>query len=159
MAKPSEKRGTSNTKTTGIAILLLFVIVCGFVATLLFRDNLDLAGFFGGVGGGSGGYKNVTLTDAAIECQTFAEEKFGERLRFITLDRHSSRYDERSNRFKMYYRLDLYGRNKTSGQTTEYFLNCFVHASRGSVTHFESVENKRQDPEAHRKPGSGFFGI
>ncbi|GAB1255848.1 hypothetical protein NBRC116494_03500 [Aurantivibrio plasticivorans] len=159
MAKSPQKRRSSNTKNTSVAVLLLFVIVCGFVATLVWRGDLDLISFFGGGNAGSNGYKNVTLTDAAMECQNFAQEKFGKRLRFITLDRHSSRYDERSNRFKMYYRLDLYGRNSSSGETTEFFLNCFVHASRGSITHFESVENKQEQPGARRQSDGGFFGL
>jgi hypothetical protein len=78
----------------------------------------------------------------------------------ITIDSHSSRYDQKINRYKMFFNLDVYPkRGKDKEIAAPYFLNCYVHGSRGSVTHFESMEDKETSPQPQRKPEGNIFGF
>ena len=118
-----------------------------------------MIGICGG-GDSNSGYRNVTLTDAQLECEKEARDEFGERLRLITVDSHSSRYDQKLNRYKMFFNLDVYPkRGKNRDIAVPYFVNCYVHGSRGSVTHFESLEDKEVTSQPLRKPSGNIFGF
>jgi hypothetical protein len=136
------------------------VIGLAIVVTLGVRGVLDLSVVGIGGGGDNSGYRNITLTDAQLECEKEARKEFGQRLRMITVDSHSSRYDQKINRYKMFFSLDVYPkRGKNKDIAVPYFLNCYVHGSRGSVTHFESMEDKEATPQPQRKPEGNIFGF
>lgn len=155
---PSKTNGRSTRRlTVGVIAGAVSVIGAAIVATLGANGVIDL-----GIGDGSSnkGYRNITLTDAQLECEQEARREFGQRLRMITIDNHSSRYDRKINRYKMFFDLDMYpkkGKNKNTA--VPYFLNCTIHGSRGSVTHFEVLEDKEMSPQPHRKPEGNIFGF
>jgi len=135
------------------------VIALSILVTLGVKGYVDLSVV--GIGSGNSGasYRNITLTDAQLECEKEARKDFGERLRLITVDSHSSRYDEKLNRYKMFFHLDVYPKRDKDSITVPYFLNCYVHGSRGSVTHFESLEDKEVTTQPLRKPEGNMFGF
>ena len=159
MARTKKTNRSTRRLTAGVIAAAIGVIGLSIVVTLGVRGSIDLSVF--GIGeGNDGGYRNITLTDAQLECEKEARKEFGERLRFITVDSHSSRYDQKLNRYKMFFGLDVYPkRGKNRDIAVHYFLNCFVHGSRGSVTHFESLEDKEVASEPQRKPEGNIFGF
>lgn len=157
----SAARRLTKPKAVGIILGSFSVIGCSILVTLALRGELSLTAF-GFAGAGGTGYRNVTLTDALLKCQEKARDQFGDRLKHITFDSHSSRYDQKSNRYKMFFNLELYPRRmgqNAKANATPHFLNCFVHGSRGSVTHFESVEDVQESTSPRRKPEGGLFGF
>lgn len=160
MARSKKSRRSTRMLTVGVIIFAAGVIALPIVVTLGVRGVIDLS--FIGIGDGSGnqGYRNITLTDAQLECEREARDEFGDRLRLITVDMHSSRYDQKLNRYKMFFNLDVYPkRGKNKNIPVPYFLNCYVHGSRGSVTHFESLEDKESSPQPQRRPEGNIFGF
>ncbi len=156
----AKKRNRSNRKKKRqvIEIFVSCLVIGGLVwAGSLVVDLEMIKSVLSGDGGG--GYQNVTLTDAQLACQEKARDRFGKRLRTITYDSHSSRYDKSMNRYKMFFNLDIYPKKRENNQTVNYYVNCFVHGSRGSVTHFESVENKPVKTSPLREPDGNIFGF
>lgn len=149
-------------KKTGQTVAVISVSVFAVVSLII--AGIFIGGGFTweaiGLGGENAGYRNITLTDAQFACEKEARAEYGDRLVTVTIDALSSRYDEKNNRFRMYFNLDMYPRRgKDKNIPLNYFLNCFVHGSRGHVTHFESVENKEEDPKPIRKTEGNVFGF
>lgn len=159
MPQSANKNRSTRRVTAGVILGAICVIALSVVVTLGVQGSIDLSVI--GLGGGeSSGYRNVTLTDAQLECEKEARREFGERLRLITVDSHSSRYDEKINRYKMFFSLDVYPKRGDNKEiAVPYFLNCYVHAGRGSVTHFESLEDKELAGQPQRKPTGNIFGF
>lgn len=160
MARSKRRRRSTRGLTVGVIAGSSGVIALAIIATLTVTGQIDLSYF--GIAGGSGknGYRNITLTDAQLECEQEAKDEFGKRLHLITLDRHSSRFEKKSNRFKMFFNVDVYPkRGKNTDIAVPHFLNCFVHGSRGSVVHFESVEDKEYSPRPQRQSTGNIFGF
>ena len=159
MKTGNKRRGTSKAQTIGIVIVSILAIT-SFMATALFAGGQLTLEMFGFSGGDDGGYRNITLTDAQLICEKEAHDEFAQRLKMITVDSHSSRYDEKSNRYKMFFDLDMYPkRGKEKSIATNHFLNCFVHGSRGTITHFESVEDTEEESSPIRQKGGNLFGF
>ena len=158
---PSKKtRRSTRGLTVGVIIATASVIGFTIAITLGLSGELGLRSFALGGGASDDDYRNVTLTDAQLECEKEAREEFGERLWIITLDSHSSRYEGNINRYKMFFNLDVYPeRGKNTNIAVPYLLNCTVHGSRGFVTHFESLEYKDFKPQPQRKPEGNIFGF
>ncbi|MGI1679235.1 MAG: hypothetical protein K6L75_10915 [Cellvibrionaceae bacterium] len=158
MTKKNSPHRSTNRQTVGIVVSALGVIGAAIMVTLFLRDEFTLS--VSGLGaGGSGGYQNITLTDAQISCHELAKSKYGKRLKYISVDGHSSRFEEKDNRFRIYFNMDLYPRMKSEGdKADEFFINCYVHGSRGSVTHFEAIENKESSPGPLGEDQGGLFG-
>ncbi|MGH1471835.1 MAG: hypothetical protein ACRBCS_11615 [Cellvibrionaceae bacterium] len=158
MPKESRPHRSTNRQTVGILVVALGVIGAAIVVTLLLRKELNLS-VLGLDDGVSGGYQNITLTDAQLTCHELAKSKYGKRLKYISVDGHSSRFEDKDNRFRIFFKMDLYPRMKSAGdRADEYYINCYVHGSRGNVTHFEAIENKEVSPSPLGDEG-GLFGI
>lgn len=160
MARPRPTNRSTRRLTVGVIASSLSVIALSIVVTLGVVGKVNLSAMGVGDGGNNAGYRNITLTDAQLECEQEARKEFGERLRLITVDSHSSRYDQKMNRYKMFFALDVYPkRGKDRETAVPYFLNCYVHGSRGSVTHFESLEDKEVATQSQREPTGNIFGF
>lgn len=135
-------------KNTQAALLMALVIVCIAVASWFYLKQM-------GFGRSKGGYKNVTYTDALIECQEYTKERFGESLQRLTFDAHSSRWERAGDVYKLFFTADIARR---SGDTAEFFIACDISGSSGKLRDYDSLENKPQKPEAQRMNDGGLFG-
>ena len=152
------RRGRTAAQTAGVIVASGAAII-GLVVTALFISGTVTLEMLGFGGDGAGGYRNITLVDAQLVCEAEARKEFAERLKSITVDSHSSRFDEKSNRYKMYFDVDMYPKRGNKNIAVNHFLNCFVHGSRGSVTHFESVEDREEGPKPIRETEGRIFGF
>lgn len=159
MLKLGRSRRSTNRQTVGILVAAVSVIGAAIMVTLAFREDLNLSMI--GIGdGGSKGYRNVTLTDAQLTCQEEARSKYGKRLEYLSVDGHSSRFEEKDNRFKIFFNMNLYPRLKRQGERAdEYYVNCYVHGSRGNVTHFEAMEKRKAKVSPLKKKQESLFGF
>lgn len=129
----------------------LFIIAVSVFSTLWFSGIL-----FRGAGS-SGNYQNITFTDALITCEAESREQYGDKLLRIVNDDHSSRYDGKSNQYKIFFKATMASQKSESG-ISEFFINCYVNADRGRIADYDVYENKEQRTEAIRKDEGGMFG-
>lgn len=152
--RPGRHHLGNNSRT---AIILAVLIVVLAIASWLYMSRIDMI-----LGKADGeGYRNVTFTDAMLTCQNFARERYGARIRQLTLDSHSSRWEQRTGQYKLFFRTTMTGRGSTSkgvSPTADFWINCDVNGRRGKVRDFDLIEDKTQKNEAQRKRDGGLFG-
>ncbi|MFL0810224.1 MAG: hypothetical protein K6L76_07405 [Agarilytica sp.] len=145
MAKSSKKQNTL------VVVAALGVLVFALLVTLAATGVLfDLGG------GNDRGYQNVTFTDAVLTCRSRAESNYGERIRILITDNHSSRYDDKASLYKIFLKLDLYKKNRL--ESTAHYVNCFVRASNGRVRKFEVLDGE-EAKQSSPSDGTNMFGI
>lgn len=127
MSKSNKKQ---NTYVIAISVLavILSVLFTLYATGVIFNGESD----------NSSGYQNITFTDAVTTCRRTTKEDYGDRIRNLVTDSHSSRYDGKSFLYKIFLQMDLY--NKERSKARLYYINCFVRASNGSVRKFEAFE-------------------
>lgn len=105
--------------------------------------------------GSQKGYQNITFTDAALACEKQTRSSYGNKIKTLIVDNHSSRYDERQFLYKVFMEMGL--GNKT-GFSNLHYVNCFVHSANGEIRKFEVFE---ADGEKSTKPddGTNMFGF
>lgn len=101
------------------------------------------------------GYRNVTFTDAVLSCQHEAEKTFGRKLSGLALDDHSSRRDDKRNRFLIFFHAGL---SQKDDVPAGFYIQCEVHADNGRIAVFEGLETKTSPVEAIEKNDGGMFG-
>ncbi|BFM09362.1 hypothetical protein [Halioxenophilus aromaticivorans] len=84
-------------------------------------------------GGGGGGYRHVTMTDAYLQCVEKTKKKFGSRLAGYGEDSLSTRYNQAKGRYQIY--IDAEVKNKKTGAMEAAFISCQVD-DRGKVKSF-----------------------
>ncbi len=129
---------------------VLVLLAAGVIIASAVSTTLYFTGFFsGGAPAGSvvDGYQNVTFTDASLACQTYTRERYADRMQTLTLDDHSSRYEDASKLYKIFLQLKMRKAND-SPHPEPYWVNCFVSATNGNITEFEVGEARN----APRKP-------
>ncbi len=125
-----------------LGVVALVVVLLSILGTLLALGVVKLPGMQGGSDDGKPGRASISLTDAFLECEEYAKDELGSRIKYMFIDNHSSRYDERSNRFKIFLEADLFAEGASSGTTKHYYINCFSRANRLSITTFEIMEDR-----------------
>ena len=103
-------------------------------------------------------YRTVTLTDAQLECEKYAREKLGARIRTLSVDAHSTRFDTLEQRFKVFFIADLYDSDDRKGLSKPYHINCFSRGERATVARFKILEDKDSKPKAIERSEGGVFG-
>ncbi len=145
MAKSSKKQNTY-VITVSIGVLVASVFITLYATGVL----------FGGSGADSKGYRNVTFTDAVLACQNTTKENYGERIRNLVIDNHSSRFDDKQFLYKIFLKMDLYDKNRTKARL--HYINCFVKSSNGRVRKFEAFEEVEQN-QKRMSDDTNMFGM
>lgn len=130
----------------------LFVIAISIASTLVFSGVL--LDHLGSQGGGQ--YQQVTFTDAVVKCQDMVRAEFKNKLRQVVLDDHSSRFDQASNLYRIFFNAQL--TKPSADDEPGYYVSCMVNARSGRVTEMEGAETKDSPTEAVRKDDGGLFG-
>lgn len=129
----------------GVLIIVTSVVMTLWVSGALFKFD------------SSGGYKNVTFTDALLACQKQSRELYEGKLQRLVTDDHSSRYDNASNRYKIFFDATMSSQKSASG-SKEFYINCFVNADGGRISGYDTYEQKENTTEAIRQDKGGLFG-
>lgn len=103
----------------------------------------------------SAGYQNVTFTDAAVMCEAETKDAYGDKIGTLTIDNHSSRYDEKQFLFKIFMEMELRNRDK---EKKLHYVNCFVRSSNGQIRKFEVFEADGKKP-SQVDDGTNMFGM
>ena len=139
-------------KNTRAALLMAVIIVCVAVASWFYLQQM-------GMGRSKGVYKNVTFTDALLECQSYTRERYGDSLKRLTFDAHSSRWEQAAGVYKLFFAADMAGRSAAPGdETSEFFIACDISGRSGKLRDYDALQNKAQKPEAQRMNDGGLFG-
>lgn len=133
-----------------LAIALGVGIIAASVASTVW-----LSGVFGG--GSRAAYENVTFADAVIRCESQVRNTYKDRLRVLTLDDHSSRFDQTRYLYKVFFRAQMAGAKGETG-AADYFINCFVSSERGGIASFDLYQQEELQTEALRREEGGLFG-
>ncbi len=108
-----------------------------------------------GSAGDASGYQNVTLTDANQTCHQETRSVYGDKIKTLTTDNHSSRYDEKQFLYKMFLQMDL---KSSKGSTKMFHVNCFVRSANGSIRKYEVYEADVKVP-SQIDDGTNRFGM
>lgn len=134
-----------------LAIAIGVGIIAASVVTTLW-----ISGVFGG-GKAAPRYQNVTLTDATLRCEERARDAYKGRLRMLTVDDHSTRFDQPAYLYKVFFRAQMAAPKGGAG-ASDYFINCYVSADSGKITTFDLYEKKESETEAIKQDSGGLFG-
>ncbi len=132
---------------TALSIVLLSILVTLYMSGNLINTSSSAS---------SQGYQNITFTDAVITCQNSTRQTFGNRIRTMEVDDHSSRYDPKEFLYKIFIKVETPTR-KSEGLTLHY-VNCFVKSSNGRVNKFESWEDKEEEVSPVTEKDTNMFG-
>ncbi|VUD59146.1 hypothetical protein TDB9533_02602 [Thalassocella blandensis] len=144
MPKANKKQ---NIIVTVVAIAI--VIVSSFM-TYYATMVVDFSG-----SGDSGGYSNVTFTDATLTCERETKTTYGEKIGTLTVDNHSSRYDERQFLYKIFMEMNL---RNSNNEANLFYVNCFVRSSNGKIRKYEVFEADAENP-SRVDDGTNVFGM
>ncbi|HEY7773520.1 MAG TPA: hypothetical protein VIC26_10065 [Marinagarivorans sp.] len=139
-------RSKRNVRT---AIAMLVVILCIAVASWLYMSYFS-------AGAGRETYQNVTFTDALLECRNYTHERYGDSLQYLVMDDHSSRWEQRSGVYKVFFKATL--RSEGSAEPRTFWVACDVSGQRGTIRDYDVSEEKATKNGAQRRNDGGIFG-
>ncbi|BCD96061.1 hypothetical protein [Marinagarivorans cellulosilyticus] len=140
------KKANQNIRT---ALAMALVIISVAVASWFYMQHFSA--------GGRKVYRNVTFTDALLECQAFTAERYGPRLKRLTMDSHSSRWEQRLGVYKVFFTATMQA-GPDPADTREYWVACDVSGGAGKVRDFDMLEDKGGKSEVQRRNDGGMFG-
>ncbi|ODS23473.1 hypothetical protein AB835_08545 [Candidatus Endobugula sertula] len=151
-ANPLNKKSKESIalQIVGLVLLLVFLVALSTVGTLITLGVIKTRGDAKVIG---------SMAGAEHICDQKVRADYGHSLSVATVDDRSSRYDNKSGQYKMFYELTIYqGNNKHSGVKT-FYVNCYVSAKRGSISHIDYLEQKDFQPKAIRRRHGNAFGL
>lgn len=138
------RRKSSRQQQLAVLMAAAAIIAASVASTLYFTGYFS---FGSGVGEGGSGYQNITFTDAFVECESYTRERYASRIRSLAADNHSSRYEDASKLYKIYFKLQM-RKPPHLPQPEPYWVNCFVSANSGDIVEFQVGEAR--DLPAHK---------
>ena len=101
-------------------------------------------------------YKNVTFTDALLECRQYTRERYGDSLQHLVMDDHSSRWEQSSGVYKIFFKATL--SRKGSAEPREFWVACDVSGERGKIRDYDESEQRGTKSGVQRRNDGGIFG-
>lgn len=143
-------------KQQAIYLSVVLVIIFGAIGSGLYFNGIGFGGFDENpAGNGETEERYATLTDAQVICEQRAREVFGERIRSLVVDTHSTRLDKKAGLFRVFMESELYANKSRQGTTVRHFINCFTRTDRVAIASFQYAK----DGETMQDPGSSVFGF
>lgn len=143
-------------KQQAIYLSVVLAIIFVSIGSGLYFSGIGFGGFDGDtVGEGVASERYATLTDAQVICEQRARKVFGERIRSLMVDTHSTRLDKKASVFRVFMEAELYANDSRQGATVRHFINCFTRTERVAIASFQYAK----DGEAMQDPGSSVFGF
>ncbi len=128
----------------GVVVLSIFSTV--FLVNIVFNDESE----------NEQGYRNTTFTDAVLACESRIKNTYSSRIRTLATDNHSSHFSNSSQVFKIFLKLDLHDKKRTS--SVAHYVNCFVRAKNGRIAKFDVLADE-EGKGAVVDDGTNAFGI
>ena len=136
-----------------MALVVVILIAISSGGTLYVTGALDGSRF-----GEPVVYKRMTLMDAQLLCEDKTRKELGRRIHDFAIDNHSSRYDDYSDRFMMFFTANLYEDDSREGFSTLHFINCYTRSDREQVSNFEVEQDAELQTRPIRARKGGAFG-
>lgn len=140
-----------NIKNVSTAIILLVILIVIALASWFYLFQMS------GESKQGEAYQNVTFTDALLKCRSFNEKRYGNKLKRLTFDSHSSRWEQQRGLYKIFFKADMVS-NKAATTFAEYWAMCEISGRNGSVRDYDLLMYKSQKNEAQRANSGGLFG-
>ncbi|WP_053981758.1 hypothetical protein [Marinagarivorans algicola] len=135
--------------STAVALLVVMIVVA--VASWFYMRQMSSSAQQ------DKAYRNVTLTDALLKCREFSEQRYGTKLKSLTFDSHSSRWDQQSGQYKVFFTAVM-SSGKRGAISSDYWVSCDVSGRNGSVRDYDMLEDQSLKTEAQRADSGGMFG-
>jgi hypothetical protein len=87
------------------------------------------------------GERYATLADAQIICEAKAREVFGQRLRNLNTDSHSTRLDKKARLFRVFLVGDVYPGEAGQGAPNRYYFACVARTDRVAIASFQYAKD------------------
>lgn len=128
-----------NTRGQRIAVVLfaIVVVVVSVLVTLFFSDSSVNPWREGEIIG----YRNTTFTDAVLSCESETKSIYGERIKHLVVDNHSSHYDDKHLLYKIYFTLDLKKDDDINTETSLNYVNCYIKGQNGRLAKYDVFEH------------------
>jgi hypothetical protein len=134
-----------------IALIMTAIIICTAVASwFFFSSNYEAKN-------DRKKYRNVTYADALLTCQNFSYERYGQGLKHLTLDTHSSRWEQRVEQYQLFFNAEIAGKTITA-PTMKISIACDVSGRSGKIRDYDMQEDKSLKTKAERMKDGGLFG-
>ena len=145
-----------NTRGQRIAVVLfaIVVVLVSVLVTIFFSDSSVNPWR----GGDSTGYQNVTFTDAVLSCESETEDMYGDRIKHLIVDNHSSHYDDKQLLYKIYFTLDLKKSDGNNTETALIYINCYIKGQNGRLAKYEVFEHVEDVATPITESEPGLFG-
>ena len=98
------------------------------------------------------------IYDAELVCDQYIREEFKERLKGAFVDDFSSRLDDSTGVYQMFYEISVKRDVNTPSGDDNYFLSCFVN-SNGRLTAFDFTKDRAFVPKANVRTSAHPFGL
>lgn len=103
------------------------------------------------------GHQNITFTDAVMACRSEATSQLPQGLLTLTLDDHSSRFEQGERLYKIFLQAQV-KITPDKAETVGVAVYCYVKADQGFVSYYEQLEQTDEEgAPVLNKPG-GVFG-
>ncbi len=147
----AKKSNTMIYQIVGLIVLLIVLISVSTVATLTLTGTVEI--------GSAKGKEIAEIIDAEQICERRMRGDHGSAISNVSVDNRSSRFDQSSGQFKLYYKLDLYRNGQRGSGVSLFYVNCFVRASHGDIARIEYLEQLDFKPKAVRREKGNPFGF
>ena len=98
------------------------------------------------------------IYDAQLLCDQHIRDEFKDRLKASFVDDFSSRLDESTGIYKMFYEVSVKRDVNSASGVDKYFLNCFI-SGKGRLTMFDFAKDKAFVPKAGTRTSGHPFGL
>lgn len=132
------------TKQNIIVVIVALIVIALSVVVTVFVNKFSMEQS----GSSTGGYQNVTFTDAVVACREETFDTYGSRIRNLVTDNHSSRFDGKRYIYKIFLEVDLVGKKDKTSKL--HYVNCFVRSKNGNISKydvFKSDEERREEKD------------
>lgn len=151
MAKSKDKKSNKVlSQLIGLVVVLVVLVAASTVTTLVATGTIEVAP--------EKGTPISYIGDAEQVCNQRVKQDQGSTLSSMSVDDHSSHFDEASGQYKLYYQLDLYRDAGKQSGVKLFYVNCTV-SSRGIISRIEYLEHLDFKPKAIRREKGNAFGF
>jgi hypothetical protein len=116
----------------GLIVVLMVLIAISTLATLAVTGKVELAI--------KTGAPISHINEAESACSNRIKQDHLGNINSIALDDRSSRYDQASGQFKLFYHVEIYRNGNKQSGVSHFYTNCFVSSDDGMVWRIEYLE-------------------
>lgn len=146
--------GKTRDQQIAVVVFAIVVVVVSVVVTIFFSKS----GANPWRGSDFAGYQNVTFTDAVLNCESETENLYGDRIKHLTMDNHSSYYDEKQFIYKIFFTLDLRSGSGSHSETSLNYVNCYIKGHNGRLARYDVLEHVDETVAPITESEPGLFG-